>query len=239
MVGRVFRLGDRKISSIITPRTEVIWLDIDDSAHEHQAKILESQHTRFPVGKGDLDHIFGIVHTKELLGRCLRGEELKIVDAMDEPVFVPESTAALQVLAMFRETRHQMVMVIDEFGGFLGLVTINDLMQAVVGDLPIQGAPIEQGITQRSDGSWLIDGLVPVDELMDSLGISELPDEDKVNFQTVGGFVMTILGRIPSAGDYFELKGLRFEVVDMDGMRIDKVLVSKANDDQIIEKNQD
>jgi putative hemolysin len=158
---------------------------------------------------------------------------------MDEPVFVPESTAALQVLAMFRETRHQMVMVIDEFGGFLGLVTINDLMQAVVGDLPIQGAPIEQGITQRSDGSWLIDGLVPVDELMDSLGISELPDEDKVNFQTVGGFVMTILGRIPSAGDYFELKGLRFEVVDMDGMRIDKVLVSKANDDQIIEKNQD
>jgi putative hemolysin len=226
MVEGVFRLGDRRVSSILTPRTEVIWLDLDDPLEKILQIILESRYTRLPVAKDNLDGIQGIIHAKALLGRCLRGEVLNIHDSMEAPVFVPESMPALRVLEVMRETGQQMILLIDEFGGFQGLITLDDLLQAVVGDFPLQGKMVESGITRRGDGSWLIDGLLPIDEFVEALSLGKIDLIESGQFETVGGMMMTYLGRIPTTGDRFALEGFQFEVVDMDGMRIDKVLVT-------------
>jgi putative hemolysin len=229
MVSGVFRLGDRRIGSMMTPRTEVVWLDLEDSEEKTTRKIVVSSHTRFPVATGNLDNVQGVVESKDLLARSLEGRPLDLLACLETALFVPENMAALQVLEKMKGVRHQMVLVIDEYGGFQGLVTLNDILEAIVGDIPIQAGLDEPGITRREDGSWLIDGLVPIDEFMESLNIKRLPFDEAGYYQTVGGFMMTFLGHIPSAGDNFELEGYRYEVVDMDGMRVDKILVSPVD----------
>jgi putative hemolysin len=238
MVEGVLRLGDRPISAMMTPRTEVIWFDVDDSPDEIRRKITESAHSRFPVAHGSLDTILGIVQTKDLLIHSLSGQPVDLKAVLQRPLYVPETKPVLDVIELFRESRNHIALVIDEYGGLTGMVTINDILEGIVGDMPAVGEPAQPSAVQREDGSWLLDGLMPVDEFQDLLQI-ELPEESRGYYQTVGGFVMAELGRIPSAADHFEWGQLRFEVVDMDGHRVDKVLVAPVRAELAGESSQE
>jgi putative hemolysin len=230
MVEAVFRLGDRSVGTLMTPRTEIVWLDLEDSPDETRRKIIESDHGRYPVARGRLDNLVGIVQAKDLLERAISGLDLDLQATMLQPLIVPESMPALNVLELFRQSRVHTALVIDEFGGLQGLVTIFDILESIVGDIPGEGEVVEPEVVRREDGSWLVDGKLPVDEFKELFRLSSLPDESRGYYQTLGGFVMSYLGRIPSATDHFEWGGLRFEVMDMDGFRVDKVLVVAAGD---------
>jgi putative hemolysin len=230
MVSGVFRLADRHVGTLMTPRTEIAWLDLEDPPEEIRRKIKESVHSRLPVAEGDLDHILGVVQAKGLLSRCMAGEPIDLRKSLIPPQFVPESTPALKVLEMFRNSRVHIAIVIDEYGGLQGLVTIIDILEAIVGDIPITGERDGLEAVQRKDGSWLLDGMLPVDEFRDIFRLNELPGEGKSHYETMSGFVMTYLGRIPSEGDAFDWAGMHFEVLDMDGFRVDKILVVPASE---------
>lgn len=226
MVEAVFRLGDRRVETLITPRTEVVWLDLDDPIEEIKQKITSSSYSRFPVAQGSLDHVVGLVQAKDLLIRIFKGEPINLREVMVQPLYVPETMPALKVLELFRESRVHTALVIDEYGGFQGLVSLFDILEAIVGEIPELGEVSEPEIFRREDGSWLIDGMLPIDEFREIFRLGVLPDQDRNYYQTVGGFVMTFLGRVPEVGDRFEWSGLKFEVMDMDGLRVDKVLVA-------------
>ena len=225
MVEAVFRLGDRSVGTLMTPRTEIVWLDLDDLLDVTRRKIIDSDHGRYPVARGSLDNLVGIVQAKDLLERAISGQTLDLQASMLQPLIVPESMPALRVLELFRQSRVHTALVIDEFGGLQGLVTIFDILESIVGDIPDEGELVEPEIVQREDGSWLVDGRLPVDELKELFRLPSLPDESRGYYQTLGGFVMSYLGRIPTAADSFDWSGLHFEVMDMDGYRVDKVLI--------------
>lgn len=226
MVERVFRLGDRPVNALMTPRPDIVWLDLEDTAEENRQKILDSCHSRFPVCQGGLDNVLGIIHVTDMLERCLSGQSLDLTVALRQPVFVPESTRGLKILELFKQTGIHMALVVDEYGVIQGLVTLNDIMVEIVGDVPNAGDLEEPMAVQREDGSWLLDGMLPVDEFFEIFDIEEIPKEHRGSYQTLGGFVITHLGRIPAATDSFEWELLQFEVMDMDGNRVDKVLVT-------------
>jgi putative hemolysin len=226
LVTNVFRLGDLRVSAIMKPRTEVDWLDLEDPPDEVRRKITASPYSRLPVARGSLDDVLGVVQAKDLLGRCLGGEPLDLQAAVRPALFLPEAATALQLLETFKATGETMCLVIDEYGGSQGVVTATDVLEAVVGDMGMMGEPNQPTAVQREDGSWLVDGLMQIDEFREALGLDELPGEGDETYQTLGGFVMTQLGRIPAAADHFDTAGLRFEVVDMDERRVDKVLVT-------------
>ncbi|MGI6207980.1 MAG: hemolysin family protein [Anaerolineae bacterium] len=228
MVERVFRLGEQSVEAIMRPRTEVIWLNIEDSSQEVRRIVEESSYSRFPVARDSLDNILGIVQVKDLLLQCLAGEELDLQKALKEPLFIPENMQVFQVLELFKEAGLPIALVVDEYGIFQGLVTLDDILEGLVGEIPELDELEEPMAVQREDGSWLLDGLLPVDDFKDLFGITELPEEE--DFQTLGGFVVAQLGRIPSASDHFDWNKLHVEVVDMDGNRVDKVLVKKAEE---------
>ena len=228
MVAGVFRLADWDVGNVITPRTEVVWLNLDDPQSENDRKIVGSIHTRFPVARGSLDNVLGIVQTKDLLVAKLTDQPIDLERMLIEPIIIPGSTPALEVLELFKESAQKMALVIDEYGGFKGLVTINDILGAIVGDTLLSSEHEEEEIVQREDGSWLMDGMLSVDELKEFLKLNELPEEKLANYQTLGGFAMTVLGRIPRPADHFEWGDYIFEVVDMDGFRVDKVLVKRS-----------
>ena len=225
MVQAVFRLADRRVGTLMTPRTDVVWLDLDDTLEENHRKLIGSAHSRFPVAQGSLDYVVGVVLAKDLLSSCITGKTLDLREVLLSPMFVPESMPALHVLEQFRESRIHTALVIDEYGGFQGLVTLFDILESIVGEIPDFGDISELEVTQREDGTWLVDGMLPVDELKEIFHLSTLPGEERGYYQTVGGFMMTFLGRIPVASDHFVWSGLRFEVVDMDGLRVDKILI--------------
>jgi putative hemolysin len=227
MVEGVFRLGEQRAGALMTPRPDVDWLDLDDSADAIRDQILHSHRTRFPVAQGDLDNLLGMLHSKDLLadGFCCDSSALRKV--LRPAVFIPESTEALKVLEQFKRTGEHFAVVTDEFGSVAGVITSTDILETIVGDLPAAGEPDEPEVTLREDGTWLLGGALSVEEMKDLLELNELPDEDEASFQTVGGFVMSRLGEIPRTGNHFEWGGYRFEVVDMDGRRVDKVLVTK------------
>ena len=226
MVERVFRLGDRPVNALMTPRPDIVWLDLEDTAEENRKKMLDSCHSRFPVCQGGLDNVLGIMHVTDLLARSLSGQQLDLTVSLRQPVFVPESTRGLKILEVFKQTGIHLALVVDEYGVIQGLVTLNDIMVEIVGDVPSAGELEEPQAVQREDGSWLLDGMLPVDEFFEIFEIDEIPTDHRGSYQTLGGFVITHLGRIPSATDYFEWETLRFEVMDMDGNRVDKVLVT-------------
>jgi putative hemolysin len=227
MVEGIFKLGDRRVRTIMTPRTEIDWIDIEDSVEEMHRRLLESKHSRFPVAKGGLDDILGVVYAKDLLARSLRGESFDLQAVIREPLFVPEAMPAGNLLELFRARNMQIALVIGEYGDIQGLVSIHDLLEEIVGDIE------EPSAVQRGDGSWLLDGMIATDEFKDILDIDdELPGEAE-DFDTLGGFVMSQLGRIPTAADHFQWQALRFEVMDMDGNRVDKVLVSLMPDAEV------
>ena len=203
MVESVFRLNDRSINAIMTPRTEITWLDANDSKEDILKQVLESPHSRFPVARETLDNVVGILNAKDLLEKHLSGVDYDILDLVQKPLFVPENTPAMRVLEMEREAGVHEALVIDEYGGLLGFVTLFDVLEAIVGEIPSYDEKSEPEIIMREDGSYLLDGLLPVDEFKDLLDVDMLPEEDKVGFQTVGGFVMNQVGSIPTAGQHF------------------------------------
>lgn len=226
MVESVFRLDDRPLESMMTPRPEIVWLDLNESPEVTRRLVEQSNFSRFPVCEDDLDHVVGIVHTKDLLGDCLGDHAFDVGSAMREPLFVPESVHALTALDRFKTTGIHMALLIDEYGGIEGLVTLIDILEAIVGDIPTLEELVEPPIVEREDGSWLVDGLLPVEELKRHFQLESLPSEG--SFQTLGGFMVLMLGSVPATGDHFEWGNLRFEVADMDGHRIDKVLVEPS-----------
>ncbi|MCC5634903.1 hemolysin family protein [Nostoc sp. CHAB 5844] len=225
MVERVFRLGDRPVSSFMTPRPDIIWLDLEDTPEENRQKMTENGYSRYPVCQGGLDNVLGIIPVTDLLARSFRGESLDLTVGLRQPVFVPESTRGLKVLELFKQTITHMAIVVDEYGVIQGLVTLNDIMSEIVGDVPAGPGEDEPQAVQREDGSWLLDGMLPVDEFFELFEMEEWESDERGSYQTLGGFVITHLGRIPAAADHFEWEGMRIEVMDMDGNRVDKVLV--------------
>lgn len=222
----VFRFGDRRVDAIMTPHTEINWLDLDEPFSENIQKIMESRYTRFPVAKGGLDNVMGVLLTKDLLQSCLQTQQVDLEPLLRPAVFVPESMPALKVLEKFKQTGLSVALVIDEYGGLLGMVTQVDILKSIVGDIPSAADQYDRASVIRPDGSWLLDGLVRIDELKALLEIDALPDEGRVGFQTLGGFIMSQFDTIPVTGQTLECCNWRFEVVDMDGRRVDKVLVS-------------
>lgn len=225
MVERVFRLGDRPVSYLMTPRPDIVWLDLDDSAEENRQKMVDSAYSRYPVCQAGLDNVLGVIPVTDLLARSFRGEPLDLTVGLRQPVFVPESTRGLKVLELFKQTITHMALVVDEYGVIQGLVTLNDIMSEIVGDVPSTDGQDQPQAVQREDGSWLLDGMLPVEEFLELFGMEEWESEERGSYQTLGGFVITHLGRIPAAADHFEWQSMRIEVMDMDGNRVDKVLV--------------
>ncbi|MCC5648755.1 hemolysin family protein [Nostoc sp. XA013] len=225
MVERVFRLGDRPVSYLMTPRPDIVWLDLDDSAEENRHKMVDSAYSRYPVCQGGLDNVLGVIPVTDLLARSFRGEPLDLTVGLRQPIFVPESTRGLKVLELFKQTITHMALVVDEYGVIQGLVTLNDIMSEIVGDVPSTDGQDHPQAVQREDGSWLLDGMLPVEEFLELFGMEEWESEEPGSYQTLGGFVITHLGRIPAAADHFEWQNMRIEVMDMDGNRVDKVLV--------------
>jgi putative hemolysin len=230
MVERVFRLGDRRVSAVMTPRTEIVWLDREASAEEIRHTITTSVHSRFLVADGSLDNVLGVVHAKDLLAHILGEQGVDLTATLQQPLYVPASMRALKVLELFKQSGTHIALVIDEYGGIQGLVTPSDILEAIVGDLPEAGEQLEPLAVQREDGSWLLDGMLPVDEFKDLFDLVELPGEDQGIYQTLAGFVIMQLGRIPVVSDHFEWEGLKIEVVDMDGNRVDKVLITPTRE---------
>jgi putative hemolysin len=227
---RVFQLGDRRVSSIMTPRLEITWLDLEDPEEEMLRTLREDSHARFPVCRDGLDTLLGVAQVYDLLRETLDGEPLDLTKSLQPPLFVPESTRALKVLELFKQTGNQMAFVVDEYGVIQGLVTLTDILQALVGDLPSAEELAEPQAVQREDGSWLFDGMIPIYQFKEILEMEdkELPGEERGSYQTLGGFVVMHLGRIPATADHFPWGGYRFEVMDMDGNRVDKVMVSSV-----------
>ncbi|MBW6473480.1 MAG: hemolysin family protein [Anaerolineaceae bacterium] len=229
MVTGIFRLGERYIDSIMTPRTEIEWIDLDEPFEIILEQVINSNHSRFPVATGELDNVQGMLLGKDLLSKSLNGAIPSIPDIIQPPLFVPDSTSALKALDLIKEAGTHAVLVIDEFSGVLGMVTLYDVLKSIVGSIPTAGEEEEIQIIQREDGSWLLDGLLAIDDIKELLGIEKLPEEERVGFQTLGGFMMTMLDSIPEVGQYFDVYNMRFEIVDMDGKRVDKVLVIPIN----------
>jgi len=227
MVRNVFRLDDRQIGSMMVPRAEIVWLDADAPMDELMAQIAEHGHTRYPVCRGGLDDVIGVVGSHTLLQALARGDRPELAQHLQPPVFVPETLSGMELLEHFRQTSADLVFVVDEYGAVQGVITERDVLEAITGEF---GTATDEDAwaVRRDDGSWLLDGLIPVPELKDRLEIKELPEEDRGRYNTLAGMIMLLLGRLPRTADTVDWDGWRFEVVDLDGKRVDKVLVSRT-----------
>lgn len=224
----VLRLDERRVDGYMTPRPQVTFIDLDHPEESIRQILLSAQHSRFPVIEGDPDNVLGILYTKDLVVRALRDEPFDPRANLRSVLFVPESMSPLRVLEIFKEKGQHIALVTDEYGSIQGMVTDMDILEAIAGEIPAEGEPDEPRAVQRDDGTWLVDGLLRVDQLWGALGLGRTMDEVYRGYQTVSGFVMAELAGIPTEGASFQFHGLCFEIVDMDGRRIDKVLVTPA-----------
>lgn len=222
MIKGVFALGDRTARTIMTPRHEVVWLDLTRPAEELQRLVVDSGLSRFPAADGSLDHFTGVIDVRDLIANCFRGEPVDLRAAVREPLVFLETTSALQILHDFQDRKDEIGIVVDEYGGFEGIVTVSDLAMRVLGL-----DEDERALVQRDDGSWLVDAMMNFDDFADAVGLRHGEDE---HFDTVAGFVLHRLGRLGKVADRVESNGFRFEIVDMDGRRVDKVLVTKLGE---------
>jgi putative hemolysin len=220
-----FRLGDRSLNAVMTPRTQVEWLDVTDSDEENRRKIRDSDYSRFPVVQGGPRQVLGIVQVKDLLAMALAGQPFDIKSAMKPPIYLPNTVTALRALEIFKKSGAPMALVVDEYGDFEGVVTLHDILQSLVGDIAVPGDAQSQAVVRRDDGSWLVEGMVTVDEIKDLTGLKALPGDDSGDFHTLGGFMMARINRVPAVGDKVMVDGFRFEVVDMEGRRVHRVLI--------------
>ncbi|MEY2864129.1 MAG: hypothetical protein RLY58_1836 [Pseudomonadota bacterium] len=230
MVRNVFRLDDRKIVSLMVPRLDVTWLSVNDSPDTILEKIATSQYSRFPVCGDSINDVMGLVMAKTVLTQALTGQPIDLEKIMEPPLYVPESLNGMELLNALRSSRTEMALVVDEYGDIQGIVTVQDLLEAITGEFSSSDERDAWAI-QREDGSWLFDGLIPNDDLKDRLGLKVLPEQERGTYNTLSGLLMLQLGRIPQTTDVVKWEGWRFEIVDMDGKRIDKVLVSRMPDD--------
>ncbi|MEN6342062.1 MAG: hemolysin family protein [Methanospirillum sp.] len=227
LVDRVFRLSDRRVASLMTPRHEIVGVDLEDSLEENLTRMREAGHSYFPVYRGSLDQVEGMISVRALWSKTPVGTQPDLESVLFEPLYLPEALPALKVMEQFREAASHVALVTDEYGSIEGLLTLHDLLESIVGALP-DVRDEEPEAVERPDGSWLVDGLMPVEEFRDRFELPPLPDEERGYYQTVGGFVMMHLERTPVTGDRFDWGGNDFEVVDMDGNRVDKVLFRPA-----------
>ncbi|HET6545248.1 MAG TPA: hemolysin family protein [Rhodanobacteraceae bacterium] len=227
MVNRVLRLGDRTVDSLMTPRTRIAWLDAAASFEENLSVMRETPYSRYPVCRGNEEDVLGVLEVKRLVGHMTDTARPDLFQTMAKPLYVPATARALHLLEEFRDAETPLALVVDEYGEIDGLVTLNDLLAAVVGKI---AAPLvetrEHPIVQCDDGSWLVDGSVSTDDLRELLGLARLPNEDEHDFRTAAGMVVTQFSRIPAPGEHFSWAGFRFEVVDLDGARIDKLRIA-------------
>jgi len=227
IVSNVLRLDEQRIGEIMTHRNDIYVLDLDQPEAEVRQCIAESTHTRIVVCRDGLDHIVGILRTADILKDALAGKPLAIEQALRPALYVPEGVSTTRLLENFRKARQQCALIVDEYGELQGLVTLTDVLTSIVGELPTSDIAEEQDIVIREDGSWLVDGSVTIERLKSALEFNaDLPGEEENAFNTLGGFVMYTLGRVPAISDHFESSGYRFEVVDMDKNRVDKVLIA-------------
>jgi len=237
-IERVFRLADRRVSVLMTHRADIIWLNLNESAEETKHKIAQYKYSSYPIIRDTLDNIVGVVRGKDLLSIAMEDKPFNIKEICRNPLFVSETTPAVKVMEFFKKARTHIAFVVDEYGTIQGLVTFGDILRSVFEDVEdtIEG---ERDIVKREDGSWLISGSLPLDEFMDYMDVGERNEEKQAGINTVGGFAMAKIGSVPSEGQHFVWKGLRVEVVDMDGRRIDKILVSRIESNIVTEKLQD
>ncbi len=229
MVRNVFRLDDRQIGSMMIPRAEIKWLDVNATLDEVLQVVASEEHSRYPVCRDGLDDVIGVVAAHSLLRPLAEGRGASLADHLQPPVFVPETLSGMELLEHFRTSGAELVFVVDEYGAVQGVITVRDVLEAITGEF---GTPTgdDAWAVQRPDGSWLIDGLIPVPELKDRLELKELPEEDRGRYNTLAGMIMLLLGRLPHTTDHVEWEGWRFEVVDLDGKRVDKVLATRQRD---------
>ncbi len=228
MMKGVFRIGDRKVSSLMTHRNDIVWIDSKSSEEEIYSIMRSSIHSSFPVCDGDLDKIIGVVFIKDIAVQIADHKQININSILKRPLFVPETMAALELLELFKTSRNHTGFITDEFGVLHGVVTFHDILEAIVGDLPLSEHETEADLIYRNDGSILVDGSKQIDEVLEEISIKDVKESDLGNYKTLGGFMMHRLGRIPHTTDCFEFKGYIFEVMDMDGKRVDKVLIKKS-----------
>lgn len=227
MVGNVFRLDDLRVTAIMTRRRDITFLDLEDSDAENLATLSEGRYQTLPVCRGGLDDVVGLLDAKDFLGRTLKGDKPSLADVVHKALYVPETISPNQLLTTLRRHRSYVALVVDEYGNLEGMVTLTDLLEAIVGDLPDFESEGDD-IVRREDGSLLLDGTLPLDRISDLLELASPLDDDGGEFHTLGGFVMAELGSVPGVGEHFLHRGWRFEVVDMDHTRVDRVLVSRS-----------
>jgi putative hemolysin len=228
IVDQVFRLGDMRTISLTTPRPEIVWLDLLDPEDIIKSTVSTTPYSKFPVCRGSLDEVKGSVRAKDLLDNCLQGKSMDLESILKPPLFVPETMAVYRVLERFREQHTHIALVLDEYGSVEGLITMRDIIDAIIGDYPEVDQSDKSEIIRRQDGSYLVDGMLAVDRFLEFFHFNEIPEDERNYYLTVGGFVLTRLGHIPVAGETFDWEGQRIEVVDMDDKRVDKVLVTPA-----------
>ena len=225
MVRNVFRLDDRQVGSMMIPRAEIVWLEATASAADVLRVIGDADHSRYPVCRGGLDDVIGVISAQGLLQQSMQGKTFTLDEGLQAPVFVPETLSGMELLEQFRASNAQIVFVVDEYGEVQGMITVRDVLEAITGEFSTK-TDADSWAVQRADGSWLFDGLIPTPELKDRLDLKELPEEDRGRYNTLAGMVMLLLGRLPETADAVEWEGWRFEVVDLDGKRFDKVLAT-------------
>ena len=225
IVQMALRLGDRRVSGVMTPRTQLEWLDLQDTPDENWRKVRDSDYSRFPVFDGGLDLVAGIVQVKDILTAEMSDKPFDLKPLVRPALFIPETATALRALELFRKSGEPMELVVDEFGDLQGAVTLTDILQALVGDIAEPGEPPSPSIERRPDGSFIVDGMTPLDQVRDLLNLPQF-EEDEGDYHTLGGFVMARLHRIPAVGSRIEADGVQYEVIGMDGRRVDRVLIT-------------
>lgn len=227
MVRNVFRLDDRQIGSLMVPRADIVCLDVDDDFAENLSRIEESDHARFPVVQGGIENIVGVINARQWLARALKDPAQQLRDQpLQSPLYVPETITGMELLDNFRLSDVHMAFVIDEYGEVQGIITLQDLIEAITGEFQPRD-PETSWAVQRDDGSWLLDGHIPVPELKDRLNLDEVPEEERGRYHTLSGMIMLLSGALPKVSDVVEWEGWRLEIVDMDGRAIDKVLATR------------
>jgi putative hemolysin len=227
MVRNVFRLDDRQIGSLMVPRADIVCLDVDDSFEDNLRHIEESDHARFPVVQGGIENILGVINARQWLTSALKDKSQSLREqALQSPLYVPETITGMELLDNFRLSDVHMAFVIDEYGEVQGIITLQDLIEAITGEFQPRD-PETSWAVQREDGSWLLDGHIPVPELKDRLGLEEVPEEERGRYHTLSGMIMLLTGTLPKVADVVQWEGWKLEIVDMDGRAIDKVLAMR------------
>lgn len=228
LVKRVFRIDEMRVTGVMTPRSDIVYVDLDEDLQTNIERIAQSHHSRFPVVRGGPENVVGFVQVKALIEDAVAGRHINLATKLVKPLFVPQSLTVMETVEAFKKHRQTMAMVINEYGELQGIVTLNDVMEALVGDIATLDHDAERDVVERSDGSWLIEGGVSIERFKDVLDVEEpMPEEDEGEYHTIGGFAMMQLGRVPLAGDKFRWHDLEFEVVDMDRNRVDKLIVTR------------